>query len=74
MDVGKLVDVLRATLDPNQREQAEQQLSEVRNFFSAFKFLPLSSDSLYVFVLLFIHVQCLVKHTIQLFSFGLDLL
>ena len=29
MEVGKLVEVLRATLDPNQREQAEQQLSEV---------------------------------------------
>ncbi|XP_013398069.1 importin-7 [Lingula anatina] len=29
MDVNKLVDVLRATLDPTQREQAEQQLNEV---------------------------------------------
>ncbi|OWF54942.1 importin-7-like [Mizuhopecten yessoensis] len=29
MDVGKLVEVLRATLDPNQREQAEEQLHEV---------------------------------------------
>ncbi|XP_059170655.1 importin-7-like [Physella acuta] len=29
MEVGKLVEVLRATLDPNQREQAEQQLTEV---------------------------------------------
>lgn len=29
MDVNKLVEVLRATLVPNQREQAEQQLNEV---------------------------------------------
>ena len=29
MDAGKLIEVLRATLDPNQREQAEQQLTEV---------------------------------------------
>ncbi|KAL5007680.1 hypothetical protein ScPMuIL_016486 [Solemya velum] len=29
MDVGKLVEVLRATLDPNQREAAEAQLQEV---------------------------------------------
>ncbi|XP_005102563.1 importin-7 isoform X2 [Aplysia californica] len=29
MEVTKLVEVLRATLDPNQREQAEQQLTEV---------------------------------------------
>ena len=29
MDVNKLVEVLRATLVPAQREQAEQQLNEV---------------------------------------------
>jgi len=29
MDVAKLVETLRSTLDPNQREQAEQQLTEV---------------------------------------------
>lgn len=29
MDAGKLIEVLRATLDPNQREQAEKQLTEV---------------------------------------------
>ncbi|KAK7477196.1 hypothetical protein BaRGS_00031581 [Batillaria attramentaria] len=29
MDVNKLVEVLRATLDPSQREEAEKQLSEV---------------------------------------------
>lgn len=29
MDINKLVDVLRATLQPDQREQAEKQLSEV---------------------------------------------
>ena len=29
MDVNKLEEVLRATLTPNQREQAEQQLNEV---------------------------------------------
>ncbi|XP_071104621.1 importin-7-like [Haliotis cracherodii] len=29
MDVGKLVEVLRATLDPERRENAEQQLTEV---------------------------------------------
>ncbi|KAK7098741.1 importin-7-like [Littorina saxatilis] len=29
MDVAKLVDVLRATLDPNLREEAEKQLTEV---------------------------------------------
>lgn len=29
MEVAKLIEVLRATLDPNQREQAEQQLTEV---------------------------------------------
>jgi hypothetical protein len=33
MDAGKLVEVLRATLDPNQREQAEQQLTEVSEPF-----------------------------------------
>jgi hypothetical protein len=30
MDINKLVDVLRATLQPDQREEAEKQLSEVR--------------------------------------------
>ena len=30
MDVNKLVEVLRATLDPNQREEAEKQLEIVR--------------------------------------------
>lgn len=34
MDAGKLIEVLRATLDPNQREQAEKQLTEVSNPFS----------------------------------------
>ena len=29
MDIPKLVEVLRATLQPDQREQAEQQLNEV---------------------------------------------
>ena len=29
MDINKLVEVLRATLVPDQREQAEQQLNEV---------------------------------------------
>ena len=29
MDVAKLVEVLRATLDPNHREEAEKQLTEV---------------------------------------------
>ena len=30
MDINKLVEVLRATLQPDQREQAERQLNEVR--------------------------------------------
>lgn len=34
MDAGKLIEVLRATLDPNQREQAEKQLTEVSYPFS----------------------------------------
>jgi hypothetical protein len=29
MDVNKLVEVLRATLDPGLREEAEKQLTEV---------------------------------------------
>lgn len=29
MDTRKLTDVLRATIDPNQRQQAEEQLSQV---------------------------------------------
>lgn len=32
MDINKLVEVLRATLQPDQREQAEQQLQEVGVF------------------------------------------
>jgi len=31
MDVNKLVEVLQATLQPNQREEAERQLNEVKN-------------------------------------------
>ena len=31
MDVSKLVEVLQATLQPNQREEAERQLNEVKN-------------------------------------------
>lgn len=30
MDTRKLTDVLRATIDPTQRQQAEEQLSQVR--------------------------------------------
>jgi hypothetical protein len=30
MDTRKLTDVLRATIDPAQRQQAEEQLSQVR--------------------------------------------
>jgi hypothetical protein len=30
MDMNKLVDVLRATLQPDQREVAEKQLTEVK--------------------------------------------
>ena len=30
MDVNKLVEVLRATLQPDQREEAERQLNEVK--------------------------------------------
>lgn len=31
MDINELVEVLQSTLDPARREQAEQQLHEVRN-------------------------------------------
>lgn len=30
MDTRKLIELLRATIDPNQRQQAEEQLSQVR--------------------------------------------
>ncbi|XP_061173648.1 importin-7-like [Saccostrea echinata] len=48
MDAGKLVDVLRATLDPNQREQAEKQLSEVHKIigFSPILLQAIMSDQL----------------------------
>lgn len=29
MDTRKLIDLLRATIDPNQRQQAEDQLAQV---------------------------------------------
>lgn len=29
MDTRKLTEILRATIDPNQRQQAEEQLSQV---------------------------------------------
>lgn len=29
MDCAKLTEILRATIDPNQRQQAEEQLSQV---------------------------------------------
>ena len=32
MEPNRIVEVLRATLNPSQREQAEQQLNEVRQF------------------------------------------
>ena len=41
MDVNKLVEVLRATLVPTQREQAEQQLNEV-------------SEQVFLFMIMFI--------------------
>lgn len=31
MDVVKLVQIFKATIDPNQRESAEQQLDQVNN-------------------------------------------
>ena len=31
MDTRKIADVLRATIDPNQQQQAEEQLSQVVN-------------------------------------------
>lgn len=30
MDTRKLIELLNATMDPNQREQAEEQLSQVK--------------------------------------------
>lgn len=30
MDTRKLIEILRATIDPNQRQQAEEQLSQVQ--------------------------------------------
>lgn len=30
MEPRKLIDMLRATIDPNQRQQAEEQLAQVR--------------------------------------------
>ncbi|XP_022334260.1 importin-7-like isoform X2 [Crassostrea virginica] len=46
MDAGKLIEVLRATLDPNQREQAEQQLTEVHKIigFSPILLQAIMSD------------------------------
>lgn len=32
MDPNKLIEILRATIDPNQREAAEQQLEQVLTF------------------------------------------
>lgn len=32
MDPNKLIEILRATIDPNQREAAEQQLEQVLIF------------------------------------------
>lgn len=48
MDAGKLIEVLRATLDPNQREQAEQQLTEVHKIigFSPILLQAIMSDQL----------------------------
>ncbi len=37
MDINKLVEVLRATLVPDQREQAEQQLNEVSQTYQNFQ-------------------------------------
>ena len=34
MDINKLVEVLRATLQPDQRAEAEKHLAEVRNVLS----------------------------------------
>ena len=31
METRKLIDLLRATIDPNQRQQAEEQLDQVLN-------------------------------------------
>lgn len=33
MDTRKLTEILRATIDPNQRQQAEEQLSQVSFYF-----------------------------------------
>lgn len=48
MDAGKLIEVLRATLDPNQREQAEKQLTEVHKIigFSPILLQAIMSDQL----------------------------
>jgi len=32
MDMRKITDLLRATIDPNQRASAEEQLKQVRDF------------------------------------------
>ena len=42
MDVNKLVEVLKATLDPNRREEAEAQLNEVRYFRHVFNMADMS--------------------------------
>lgn len=40
MDPNKLIEILRATIDPNQREAAEQQLEQVLIFIlPVFKYL-----------------------------------
>lgn len=33
MDTRKLTEILRATIDPNQRQQAEEQLSQVDHHY-----------------------------------------
>lgn len=47
MDPNKLIEILRATIDPNQREAAEQQLEQVLIFIlPVFKYLRFYNISL----------------------------
>lgn len=42
MDAGQLIEILRATIDPNQRENAEKQLEQVTEAEMALSMGPLN--------------------------------
>lgn len=68
MDPNKLIEILRATIDPNQREAAEQQLEQVLIFIlPVFKYYLCFNN----FSMLLLYISLEYIHSLSTFIYEL---